>query len=205
MAKTRSGNSHLTLWQKEKNKRKFEGEKKMPKIGFSFLQKNVCLDQHKKKGSKVSKWNGKARLFSLPIAFFERFRVQIVIFFSSFFEAARDCTFPRCCRPSMLSLPRSSLIWNFQPYPHLKLWCAETWWNWCRSKKCSKLRKQEFCCRDPFTGKLYPTPSKAYFPVYDNQANCIFTCKSHQGSTLSARKASVCVVPSFTIVTLCLW
>ena len=121
------------------------------------------------------------------------------------------------CRPSIRSLPRASLICNCEPYPHLKLWCAQTWWNWCGSKKVLKCRNKSFatevlfkCCRIYSLSSrmrdvkaVYPTPSKACFRVSDNQSNCIFTCKAHQGSTLPARKSPVCVVLSFTIVTLC--
>ena len=34
---------------------------------------------------------------------------------------------------------------------------------------------------------VYPTLSKAYFRVSDNESNCIFTCKAHQSSTLSKK------------------
>ena len=190
-------------------------------------EKNWILDFAKKrdgrddcagaKKSMVLKWNGKARLFAV----YNRILLWEVPctdrHFLLFFLWGCKGFVHFLCRPSILSLPRASLICNCEPYPHLKLWCAQTWWNWCGSKKVLKCRNKSFatevlfkCCRIYSLSSrmrdvkaVYPTPPKAYFRVSDNQSSCIFTCKAHQESTLPARKSAVCVVLSFTIVTLC--
>ena len=151
--------------------------------------------------SMVWKWNGKARLFA-PYNRILLWEVPCTDrHFLLFFLWGCKGFVHFLCRPSILSLPRASLICNCEPYPHLKLWCAQTWWNWCGSKKVLKCRNKSFatevlfkCCRIYSLSSrmrdvkaVYPTPSKAYFRVSDNQSNCIFTCKAHQSSTLSKK------------------
>ena len=132
-------------------------------------------------------------------SFFERFRVQIVIFFSSFFEAAKglyiSCVDRQSFRyqePLWFATVNLTRTWNFDVHKLGEIDVVQ--------KKCWKCRNKRFAaevlkyCRIYSLSSrmrdvkaVYPTPSKACFRVSDNQSNCIFTCKAHQGSTLSKK------------------
>ena len=149
----------------------------------------------KRKGSSF------CSLFTIE-SFFERFRVQIVIFFSSFFEAAKglyiSCVDRQSFRyqePLWFATVNLTRTWNFDVH---KLGEID---DFVVQKKCWKWKNKSFAAEVLFkycqiyssssrmrdVKAVYPTPSKAYFCVSDNQSNCIFTCKAHQSSTLSKK------------------
>ena len=123
-------------------------------------------------------------------SFFERFHVQIVIFFSSFFEAAKGIiSLPRALWFATVNLTRT---WNFDVHKLGEIDVVQKkCWKWRNKRFAAEVLK--YCRIYSLSSRMrdvkavYPTPSKAYFRVSDNQSNCIFTCKAHQGSTLSKK------------------